>query len=80
MLKQQPFGQRKGEQETTKMQINTRNHLIYLIQTTAVFVTSHLAKMGEKWLLISCVNLRKATISFVTSVCPPVLVHMDGIS
>ena len=37
---------------------------------TAVFVTSHLAKNDEKWFLISCVNLRKATISFVTSVRP----------
>ena len=37
---------------------------------TAVFVTSHLAKNDEKWLLISCVNLRKATISFVRSARP----------
>jgi len=48
VLKQQPFGQRKGEQETTKMQINTRKHLIHSIQTTAVFVASHLAKSGRK--------------------------------
>ena len=51
MLKQQPFGQRKGEQETTQMQINTRKHLINSIQRTAVFVTSHLAKIGRKMAL-----------------------------
>ena len=34
--------------------------------------------MDKKWLLIRCIKLWKATISFVMSVCPSV--HMDGIS
>jgi len=33
-------------------------------------------KMDKKWLFISCVKLRKATINFVMSVRPSV--HMDG--
>jgi len=35
-------------------------------------------KMDKKWLLVRYVKLRKATVSFVMSVCPSV--HIDGIS